>query len=200
MAKRCKRCEELKSLDNFSISRSNKGGYSTTCKPCVVQRNREYWRTATGRISQIYTVQVMSSKQRKHPAPEYTRAQLIEWAYQHGLDKLWSNWYDSQFSKELSPSIDRLDPNHSYTLQNIRLVTWTENNDKAYEDRKTCIHITKQNRQVMQFTLDGIPVKQFGSISAAARETGITRININDVCRKKAHCKTAGGFLWEYVI
>lgn len=199
MAKRCNRCNELKSLDAFSVSSHNKGGHTHICKPCVVLRNTEYWRTAPGRISQIFAVQTVCSKQRKHPKPAYTRAELTVWAYQHGLEDLWKTWRISGYSKELTPSIDRLDPNNGYSLSNIRLVTWAENNEKAYEDRKSCRHVTKQNRSVRQLTLTGELISTFESISAAARQTGITRVNINDVCRKKIHCMTAGGFIWEYL-
>lgn len=199
MAKRCNRCEKLKPLEEFSKSQSNKGGYACICKVCVVLRNTEYWRTAIGRMSQIFAVQNQSSKQRKHPKPEYSRVELTEWAFKNGLDTLWGVWRDSGYSKELIPSVDRKDPNFGYSLTNIRLVPWKDNNDKAYEDRKACRHITRQNRKVRQRNLDGYIVAEYGSIANAARSTGITRININDVCRKKKHCLTAGGFLWEYI-
>lgn len=198
MAKKCNRCEQIKSLDFFSIQRSNKGGYSHVCKPCVGERNKEYWRTATGRISQIFAVQTMCSKQRKHPKPAYSRADLTKWAYANGLDKLWQIWKDADYPKDLTPSVDRLNPNLPYTLCNIRLVTWQENNEKAYEDRKECIHVTKQAKSVKQMDMQGNVLAEFLSIANAARTLGITRVNINDVCSGKKHCLSAGGYLWAY--
>jgi len=198
MAKRCNRCEQLKAVEYFSVSRSHKGGYSTICKACVCERNKEYWRTPDGRMSQIFANQTMSSKQRKHSPPVYTRAELTAWAYQNGLTTLWETWRNGNYEKSLIPSVDRKDPNKGYSLQNIRLVTWTENNDKAYEDRKACIHVTKQNRKIRQLTLEGILVAEFDSISSAARITGVGRVPINSVCRKKPNNLTAGGFKWEY--
>jgi hypothetical protein len=199
MAKKCNRCEEIKSIDAFSVAKRNKDGRSTLCKACVVLRNTEYWRTPTGRISQIYAVQVMNSKQRQHLAPSYTRSELITWAISNNLDNIWATWKASNYSKELTPSVDRINPNSGYAFGNIRLVTWEQNNDKAYSDRKECVHITKQNRKVIQKDLEGNHIATFASISSASRNLGITRVNINDVCRKKAHCKTAGGFIWEYL-
>lgn len=198
MAKKCNRCEQVKSLDFFSKQRSNKGGYAHICKACVVERNMEYWRTPSGRVSQIFAVQTMCSKQRRHPKPDYSRADLTEWAYANGLDTLWQAWRDSGYSKNLSPSVDRKNPNLPYMLSNIRLVTWQENNDKAYEDRKQCIHVTKQARSVKQMDMQGNVIAEFASIANAARTLGITRVNINDVCRGKKHCLTAGGYLWAY--
>lgn len=198
MSKKCNRCEEIKDDSLFSKASGNKSGYSTMCKACVVQRNKEYWRTPPGRISQIFAVQTVSSRQRNHAAPTYTRAELLTWAYQNGLQMLWETWRLSDYQKELIPSVDRQDPTKGYSIGNIRLVTWSENNDKAYEDRKSCRHVTKQNRKVNQLDHGGNVIASFDSISDASRKTGITRININDVCRKKVHCLSAGGFGWEY--
>ena len=198
MVKTCNRCNTEKGLDYFSVSQRNKDGYSCICKSCVAERNKEYWRTPKGRISQIFATQVTNSKQRKHPSPKYTRKTLTDWAYQNGLCVLHRQWKDSGYLKEYVPSVDRIDPTKEYSLDNIRLVTWKENNEKAYEDRKTCRHITKQNRRIRQLDMAGKLISTFDSISSASRLTGITRININDVCRKKAHCKSAGGYIWEY--
>lgn len=199
MMKKCKRCHEEKYLDEFSASPANKDGHINTCKSCRVIEVREYYQTPKGRMGYIYHGQIRSSKDRKHSAPEYTKAQLYSWAKENGLSELMNLWSASGFNKELAPSVDRLDPYKPYTLSNIRLVAWKDNNDKAYEDRKACRHITKQNRRVRQLNRDGSFVAEYGSIANASRSTGITRININDVCRKKPHCKSAGGFLWEYV-
>lgn len=199
MAKKCKRCEQIKSKDDFSKSQGSKDGYSSLCKACVLLRNIEYWRTAKGRVSQIYAVQVSSSKQRGHPPPVYTRQELTDWAFKNGLDVLHAAWRDSGYEKQLIPSIDRQNPNQGYCLNNIRLVTWAENNEKAYEDRKSCRHITKQNRRVEQLTLTGEHVAFFDSIAHASRVTGITRTNINGMCCNKPFVKSVGGFKWRHV-
>ena len=182
----------------FSVQRSNKGGYSHVCKACVVLRNAEYWRTPPGRISQIFAVQGVCSRQRNHPPPAYSRKELTDWAISQGLFALCDAWRNSGYEKALSPSVDRLDSNQGYAIGNIRLVTWAENNEKAYEDRKTCAHITRQNRKVRQLTLNGTPIKVFDSVASASRETGIQRTNINAMCSGKPQYKSVGGFLWEY--
>ena len=200
MAKKCNRCEEVKSKEFFSVSRGNKDGYSTLCKACVCLRNKEYWQTPDGRISQVFANQTQSSKQRKHPAPQYSREQLTEWAYLNGLEKLVESWRVSGYAKNLIPSVDRINPNLGYELTNIRLVTWEENNDKAYEDRKSCKHITKQNKRVEQLTVDLVHVRYFDSIASAARATSAVRSNINAMCKGKPSLKSVGGFIWRYAI
>lgn len=198
MLKRCKKCNELKPIENFSISASNTDGHSYTCKPCVAIRNKEYWRTPDGRISQIFAVQNVNSKQRGHPKPTYTREELTAWAYSNGLLELWEIWHNTGFPKESTPSIDRKNPYKGYSLDNIRLVTWETNNEKAYEDRKSCKHITKQNKKVEQLSLDGIHIAFHESIANAARITGAVRSNINAMCKGKPQLKSVGGFLWRY--
>jgi len=196
--KTCRRCDITKPITEFSKARGNKDGHAHTCKPCVVIRNSEYWKTPVGRISKIYASQVTSSRHRDHSDPTYSRKELTNWSFENGLSSLHDYWKSSGFKKELGPSIDRLDPNKGYSLDNIRLVTWKENNDKAYEDRKICRHITKQNRRVNQFSATGELLATFDSVASAGRASGVQRTNINQACSKNLSNKLVGGFLWAY--
>lgn len=198
MGKCCKRCELIKLHEDFSAAPRNSDGRASLCKPCVSIRNREYWRTPVGRMSLNYSRQISSSHERQHPPPPYTRDWLFDWAVRQGLGSLMAAWKASDFQTELAPSVDRLDANLPYSSTNIRLVTWRENNEKEAEDRKSCAHITKQNRKVRQLTLDGVLVKEFDSIAAAGRATGIQRTNINAMCKGRSQHKSVGGFLWEH--
>lgn len=65
---------------------------------------------------------------------------------------------------------------------------------KAIEGRVP-IWLTKG---VLQFSKDGIFLKEYNSLSEAAREIGISHTAILNCCRQKPHCKTAGGFIWRY--
>lgn len=120
------------------------------------------------------------------------------WALKNGLEKLMEDWIASGYEKNLIPSIDRQDPNHGYSLANIRLTTWQDNNDKAYEDRKSCKHVTKQNRQVEQLSINSEHIAYFDSVALAARSTGAVRTNINSMCAGKPGLKSVGGFIWRY--
>ena len=60
--------------------------------------------------------------------------------------------------------------------------------------RKACIEAKK--KAVLQYTKDGIFVKEFSSIVEAALEVGAYDGNISSVCKgKKGSCK---GFIWKY--
>jgi len=198
MSKKCRRCGQLKGLNEFSKAMNNADGHNNTCKPCVVDRNREYWRTPEGRLSQIFSHQQVVSRERGHPPPQYSREELYEWAYQNRYEQLYLQWKSHNFPKSLAPSIDRLNDSLGYSLQNIQLVTWDENNQKMYDQRKTCQRVTQQNKKIEQLSLDGKHIAFFDSISHAARSTGITRTNINGMCKNKPNVKSVGGFIWRY--
>lgn len=196
--KKCKRCGLVKPVIAFSVTSTGKDGRSSTCKPCVAERNALYWKTPFGRISQVFAAQTAASKVREHTPPAYTSKELYTWAENNGLFLLHSAWENSNYQKDLIPSVDRNNPNLPYTLNNIRLVTWKENNDKAYEDRKSCRHITKQCVRIEQLTMAGTHVAYFDSVAMAARMTGGVRTNINRMCAGAKHIKSVKGFIWRY--
>lgn len=198
MTKTCSRCNTAKELTEFSLSSNNIGGLNGTCKPCVCERNKAYWKTPKGLISKIVATQTACSKQRGHPLPKYARESLYAWAIANNLNALVALWAASGYQKDLSPSVDRLNPNDHYRFGNIRLVTWKDNNEKAYEDRKACIHVTRQNKRVEQLTLDRVHVAYYESIASAARATGGIRSNINAMCKEHPVIKSVKGFLWQY--
>lgn len=49
---------------------------------------------------------------------------------------------------------------------------------------------------VIQYTKNGVPIKEFGSIIEAGDSVGIHPSGITGVC--KGRYKTAGGYVWEY--
>ena len=56
----------------------------------------------------------------------------------------------------------------------------------------------KNSKKVLQFSKDGILIKEHSSIIGAARELNISDGNIGDCL--KGRTKTAGGYVWKYAI
>lgn len=195
--KTCKKCNENKPMEMFSIGTGCKDGRQGTCKSCVVIRNTLYWRTPEGRISKMYATQRTSSKARGHINPTYSKHVLFDWAMANGYAQLHSEWVASGYEKDLCPSVDRLDTTKGYSLSNIRLVTWKENNDAQYESRKIGGVGTKQVKGVNQYNLDGSLVATHHSVAAAARASGVQRTNINAQC-SGYKSGPVGGFNWAY--
>ena len=61
--------------------------------------------------------------------------EFIAWCWKNWktYKKLWDDWKDDNFSKRMSPSIDRIDPTRTYTLDNIQ---WLSNSENAKKKDK----------------------------------------------------------------
>ena len=155
-----------------------------------------YYKTKNGLFLKIHNHQLEKSKQRGHNLPSYTRQELKDWLFcQIKFHKLYNNWVNSGYKKDLVPSIDRLDDYKGYSFGNIQLTTWVENNKKGQADRKNGVN-NKVNRAVEQYDLEGKYITEYHSLMEASRQTNIFVNNIWRVCNNIR--KTAGGFIWKY--
>jgi hypothetical protein len=144
----------------------------------------------------MYSNQRKRAKRRKHPMPTYTADEFEEAILAMPLfHTLHSDWVLSGYNKQLVPSIDRLDDDISYTEDNIQLVTWKENNEKHYADRKNGTN-NKLNKAVLQLTKEGTHIAEHYSVSEASRVTKINRTGILNCISGKA--KSAGNCIWRY--
>lgn len=159
---------------------------------------KKYRLTVRGRINAILASQRSGSKLRGHTAPPYSIAELEDWLMLNGFMDLYNKWEASGYSKDLMPSADRLDDSKGYTFDNLRLVTWKENRDKAYEHRKANILVTSQHVRVRQLSKTGSLLQVFDSIESAARAVGGDSANILKVCQGKPSYLTSKGFRWEF--
>jgi hypothetical protein len=176
----CKICKKEKPITDF---------YSTYCKVCSNEKNKEYRHTLNGFLRNVYDHQRRSSKKRRHQPPAYTFKELSRWfVSQPNWEDLWLKWENSNYLKDLRPSIDRLDDSKGYSFDNIRLITWRENYMKEIE---------KQKVKVNQYDLEGNYIKTFESIHDADRHTNIDYRNIQAVC--KGERKTADFYQWRYL-
>lgn len=198
MSKVCRACECSKPLSSFAMARNCSDGRATICKPCAVIAYKAYRRSPEGCMRIIYQAQKSSSRKRGHPLPTYSADELVVWALQNGFSKLMADWEASGFSKNLSPSPDRLNDAKGYSLDNLRLVTWEVNRSKAHKDRKNNILITSQNKKVHQLSKTGEYINTFESIEFAARHVKADAANILKVCQGLKYHHTIGGFRWVF--
>lgn len=113
-------------------------------------------------IDSIYNRQKSNSKKRKHPMPTYTKEELKEWLYtKTNFTRLYNEWVKNKYISGLIPSIDRIESSKPYTIDNIRLMTWMENNELGSTERR---------RPVLKFTLDGTFVKRYDKMMSAGEE------------------------------
>ncbi len=183
------------------------------CRSCTNRNRAKYpqvadktYHTIGGRVSVLYTSQVSRSNKYGWESPNYTRDELLDWVTsQENYEQLFNDWKDSGYSRDKSLSIDRLDDYKPYSFDNIRLVTWEENNQKGRADKVTGIN-TKGLTPVRQLDLDGNVIAEYHSIMAAQRQTGVNNSHIYNACKgyrmmngKQKTVLTAGGFKWQFI-
>jgi len=71
-----------------------------------------------------------------------------------------------------------------------------------YKTEKTQSSIPVSSRDnekpVLQFTKEGVLIKEWNSIAQAAKALSLHGSTIGSCCKNKRGCKSAGGFIWKY--
>lgn len=133
------------------------------------------YRSLEGRLKAIYNKQSTSSKKRGHKPQSYTREEFIQkFISDPDYIKIHEKWVDNKYSRETSPSIDRICDKCPYTFENIRLTDWKTNREKESRSKQ---------KYVNRISKKGNCIKQFESASQAAREMGCCQSEISKVCR-----------------
>lgn len=206
--KTCCDCLKQLSLSSFVPKPSCKNGYEPRCRKC---RSVKYNKSSPALLcKKIYLTQVNHSATRGHPLPSYTLDELTNWVLsQPTFKRMYEMWQTSDYQKDLAPSVDRLNDNTHYTLQNIQLMTWTENRSKASKDKKDNVLLVN-HRAVTAYNKDGTLHKRFLSMSEAMRELGgkpQASHGISSVCNGvpikdgKGYLytpKTYKGYVWKW--
>lgn len=196
--KECKKCGDIKAMSEFYKERTNKDGLRGSCKDCERESSKRKRRTVKGLVNSIYHHQKEHSLSRVHPLPNYSKEELYLWVIaQSNFQKLYSNWANGGYIRKQIPSVDRIDDYKHYSLDNIQLMTFAENEAKNHKDRREGIN-NKMNTAVIQRSISGEFIDRFNSMHIAERSLKIQSANIWKVCAGRDGRKTAGGFKWEY--
>ena len=193
--KKCRTCKNKFSLNEFYENSTYVDGYTLDCKTCFRKITQANKRTKVGVVSKIYYTQVRKSKLRNHLKPNYSKDELIEWVLkQENFEKIYHNWVSSGYDTKLVPSIDRLDNEKSYCINNIQIVTWCENDKNGHDERRNGVYKTKQCISVEKLDIDGVIIEEYISLNLAARENDTTRDKISRAC---ASLTIESGFMWR---
>ncbi len=149
--------------------------------------NLKYSRTKKGTITNIYAG--MRRRARDYNRVIMPKIDFYRWIEdeQATFSSLFRNWEESAYTKELKPSVDRINNKEGYSINNIRLCTWRENRIAAIES---------VSKKVVQLKDDKI-INTYSSGKEAERRTKIHSSHISRVARGSR--KTAGGFKWKYI-
>ena len=148
-------------------------------------RTLKYKRTKEGMIKDMYDSQRSNSKARGMHQPTYSVQELIDWAFsQRCFHEIYDNWKAGSYESILRPSFDRLDNLKSYTLDNLRIVTWGENAQQAHEDQKSGKDM-RMNKACAEIDSDGNILHVWHSTRHADRELGFCNGGVSSVCLGK---------------
>lgn len=197
--KYCTKCEIAKPISEFNKV-PNTDRYRSECKDCKSLINKEYARKPENVIRTSWHHNNYHSELRGHEAPSYSYKELKDWAFsQAKFFSLYEAWISSGYNRRMKPSIDRIDDDKSYSLDNIQLVTFGENEDKyrqqVRDGRENTGLLNGGHCLVVQKDLYGNIIAEFVSQSQASRLTGVRQGCISACCLGIQ--KTAGGFIWQ---
>jgi len=164
--KKCRKCKNLLNKKQYVKNKYFKDNLSPICKKCKLDIRR----TVVSLITDIYSKQKLHSKTRGHPPPKYTFKEFKKWILSiKNFKVLYKNWVKSGYEKNFRPSVDRLDSTKGYSFDNIRLVTWKENNNANHinnvkpiivedklVDTKTVYSSSKEFATKMNFNTDTV--------------------------------------------
>lgn len=204
--KTCKDCSTAKPYEAFTKKASCIDGYESRCRVC---RSIKYNKSSLELVAKkIYSSQRLNSVTRNHPPPAYTLKELTAWIRQQPKWlEIYKAWIAASYTKNLAPSIDRLDVTSPYTLDNIALITWEENRARAKKDIQEGVD-TRHLKPVRATPVHGGDPIDFYSTAQAVREVGGSHWGITTVADGKPvkdgkgclyQPKTYKGFYWSWL-
>ena len=180
--KTCNTCNKSKPISEYYKHDQCSDGFNVTCIECVKVRVKMYNRTKHGLVSKIYGHQKSASNKRGHNPPSYTKMELMDWLFNQELfHNLYDKWVESGYKRDLSPSCDRTDDYKGYSLDRIKVMTWRDNLEKSFNDKRNGNN-NKQSKSVIATCIDSGESKEYYSLRKASRDIGIDPRRISDVC------------------
>lgn len=133
----CVRCIQEKKYSEYAKQPTAFDSKKSTCKKCCIEIEVERGRTLEGLIRSLYNGKLCSSKKKPYKTPDYSLDEFRDWVKtKPEFVTLYYSWKRSEYDTYLRPSIDRINTKVGYKFNNIQIVTWRENMDLNYEERR----------------------------------------------------------------
>ena len=190
----CTICKKEKAISEFYFRKDN-DSYRNECKSCRIVLGNRYYIKNRRKILKYRTLYRFKNKLKILLRTIKTRcenAKVInyKWYGKKGikcllsLDDLKFLWKRDKAYLMKRPSIDRIDNDGNYTLENCRFIELSEN-----------IRLGSQ-KTILQYDLKGNFIKEWISVTTAS--IGIKSSIENIVGCANGRQKTAKGFIWKY--
>jgi len=145
---------------------------------------------------EIFDKQRTRAKTHNYKTVEYTREEFLYWLFSTHYEELFESWVLSGNKKELKPSVDMIDASKGYSLCNVQVMTWAENNAKGKNENPT-------TKAVLQFTKDGEFIREWDSAISASRALAPhlkhhNKSKIYNVLNGHKHYNTFHGYRFQY--
>jgi len=154
----------------------------------------KFHRTKKGLISKIYYSQCHRRKRKGNSLPKYTLLELKDWAFsQKEFHILFDNWKKSKYLKDLIPSFDRILSTKGYSLNNIQILTWKENDEKGKQEKSTGRNKSEIIQSINLITNEKL---EFNTYREASKSTGE---NISTISLCINNNRNSRKFNWELI-
>ena len=194
MSKTCTSCNMTLDKQFFYKRSARKKAISSECKQCLQQRALDFKRTKKGWMARAFQAMKQRERKRGHCSIDYNLGDFERYiSLNKDFDKLYNKWVKSGYKKSLAPSVDRLEDTLGYSIGNIQITSWKDNNKKSHEYNSNGKSVRKYTPVLQYF--DGKLVGRFFSIAEAGRKTGIPSKYIQRVVNGDRN-KTCG-FEWR---
>lgn len=132
MEKMCTKCKQVKKLCDFHKANDRAGKYYSNCKKCKLNRQRSlnsHFRSAFKNIE----------KRLRRQNSYKNRKLTFNWqefqVFKNDYKKLHAQWAKNNYKRNLTPSVDRIDNNKDYTMDNIQIITVHDNIKKDLNNK-----------------------------------------------------------------
>lgn len=155
-------------------------------KSKLLKNTQRYRKTPKGVLTNMY------SKMKSRNDVEFSLKEFHEmYLNDKKFLRLHGEWVKSKFSKQLKPSIDRIDCKKPYLRENINMLTWAEN---RYKQSK--IDGKRGRKPRVYQKLNGKIIRIFQCQRQVVKELGISQPNLSSVLNGRR--KYVGGYNFEY--
>jgi len=211
--KTCSKCNQSKPINDFRLNKGSKDGHRPECKECEKQyyqthkerflingkkyrdKNKEYVKEY---FKQAYLKTKKEERWRLHLAKakercnnpnndSYSRYGGRGIKCLLSLEEIKYLWFRDKAYDLEHPSIDRLDNDGHYTLENCQFIELLDNSIKGDGTN---------NKPILQLDLQGNLIKEWSNLREASLIDNLTPSEIIKVC--KGDKKEAYGFIWQY--